>query len=119
MKFFLTYTLEIYTFLISNQLIFVPAQIAPILKSLNVQKTSVNTTWLLEGNGNRCPLKNFYVDGGTIFNFSVPLENLTDRNEVEVEIESLLPNRLYYFQVYVENSGGLSPVTPIGVQTLP
>ncbi|XP_018578514.1 uncharacterized protein LOC108916701 [Anoplophora glabripennis] len=38
------------------------AQIAPLLKSLQVQSTSINTTWLLEGNKNRCPLKNFYVN---------------------------------------------------------
>ncbi|XP_018570497.1 uncharacterized protein LOC108910395 [Anoplophora glabripennis] len=38
------------------------AQIAPALKSLDVQSTSINVSWLLEGNKNRCPLKNFYVN---------------------------------------------------------
>ncbi|XP_023310061.1 uncharacterized protein LOC111691454 [Anoplophora glabripennis] len=93
------------------------AQIAPILKSLDVETTSIKTTWLLEGEGNRCPLRNFYVNGGN-FNFSIPLEDLADRSVVPVEIKSLQPNTMYYFQVSVENSAGLSPPTPVAVQTL-
>lgn len=94
------------------------AQVIPTLKSLDIQTTSFNTTWLLEGNKNRCPLRNFYVNGGTVFNYLIPLEDIVDRSTVAVEIDSLTPNTMYHFQVSVENSAGWSPVNQIAVQTL-
>lgn len=97
---------------------FLSAQIAPRLGSIDIQTTSINMTWILEGDANRCPLIRLYVDGGIYFNETIPLQNLVDRNRVQVEIKSLTPNSMYYFRVYVENNGGISPATPLAVQTL-
>ncbi|KAJ8925235.1 hypothetical protein NQ315_001421 [Exocentrus adspersus] len=89
---------------------------APILKTLEVKATSINMTWTLEGNANRCLLKTFHVQGPYV-NVTVPLQDLEDKAVVSVQLQSLKPNSMYYFNVTVENSGGVSPATQMAVQT--
>ncbi|XP_018570570.1 uncharacterized protein LOC108910453 [Anoplophora glabripennis] len=92
-------------------------QIIPSLFAIDIGTTSVNMTWTLEGISNRCPLKALYLDGGSYFNISVPIQNV-DSDQVLVELRSLQSNSMYYFNVYVENSGGVSPAFNLAVQTL-
>lgn len=93
-------------------------QIIPSLSSIEIGATSISTTWTLEGGSNRCPLRALYLDGGNHFNISVSLQNSLDPEPVLVELKSLNYNSMYFIRVYVENSGGVSPVFPIAVQTL-
>ncbi|KAJ8925175.1 hypothetical protein NQ315_001360 [Exocentrus adspersus] len=91
-------------------------QVAPTLRKLDVEATSLNMTWVLEGNANRCPLKALYVQGPYL-NVTVPLEDWEDKTTVPVQLDSLKPNSMYYFNVTVENSEGISPATAMAVQT--
>lgn len=101
-----------------NLILAARAQLAPTLKSVVIQATSIILTWSLEGDANRCPLRSFYIDGGSYFNSSVPLESLQDPTTVSVEITSLRPNSMYFMRASVQNNGGWSSTTPIAVQTL-
>ncbi|KAJ8925230.1 hypothetical protein NQ315_001416 [Exocentrus adspersus] len=94
---------------------------APRMRLLRVGPTTIDMSWWLENSGNnRCPVQNFYVDGGNQFNITIPLEDHTplDRDPVDLNLKGLRPNSMYYLRVAVENSAGLSPTVPIGVQTL-
>ncbi|XP_018570509.1 uncharacterized protein LOC108910407 [Anoplophora glabripennis] len=93
-------------------------QIAPSLGLIDIRATSINMTWTLEGGANRCPLIRLYVDGGSYFNQTVSLQDLSDNSQVSVEITPLKPNSMYFFRVYVENNAGFSPATQLAVQTL-
>lgn len=94
------------------------AQFAPILQSIDVQATTIDMTWTLEGDTNRCPLSSFHIDGGAYFNSTVSLNGSPNPTTASVHIDSLLPNSMYVMVASVENSGGRSPGAPIAVQTL-
>ncbi|KAJ8925169.1 hypothetical protein NQ315_001354 [Exocentrus adspersus] len=93
---------------------------APRLNSIVVNPTSIQTTWRLENPGrNRCPIRFFYADGGANFNLTLAVVDSSplERPPVNLALSDLLPNKMYFFKVSVENSAGVSPATPIAVQT--
>lgn len=96
----------------------ISVQVAPTLRSVDIQATSLNMTWSLEGDANRCPLRNFYIEGGSYFNSTTSLQGITNPATVTVVVDNLRPNSMYYMRASVENSGGTSQATPIAVQTL-
>ncbi|XP_018570520.1 uncharacterized protein LOC108910416 [Anoplophora glabripennis] len=93
-------------------------QFAPTLRSIDVKATSIDMSWHLEGESNRCPLSSFHIDGGAYFNSTVSLQGSTEPTVASVHIDSLLPNSMYFMTASVENSGGRSPSAPIAVQTI-
>ncbi|KAJ8925172.1 hypothetical protein NQ315_001357 [Exocentrus adspersus] len=94
------------------------AQNAPTLKAVDIRATSFNLTVALEGDRNRCPLRTLLVDGGSYFNASTSLQGLDVPEVASVEVKSLLPNTMYFFNVSVQNSAGWSAGTRLAVQTL-
>ncbi|KAJ8925234.1 hypothetical protein NQ315_001420 [Exocentrus adspersus] len=93
-------------------------QIPPTLKVINAQTTSFNLTVGLDGYNNVCPLKALFVDGGSYFNKTVSLLGLEAIESANVQIDSLLPNKMYYFNVSIQNSKGWSMPGQFAVQTL-
>lgn len=92
---------------------------APVLKTVNLGATFINTTWIVESRSvNRCPLRSFYVDGGNYFNFSVPITDTPERQPVPINLQSLRPNSLYILRTSVGNNAGVSRPAIVGVQTL-
>ncbi|KAJ8925166.1 hypothetical protein NQ315_001351 [Exocentrus adspersus] len=92
----------------------------PVLRELTIGPTTIHTVWELENYFNqRCPVRSLHVDGGSQFNVEVPVSFPTEeRLPVEVDLKGLKPDNMYFLNVSVENMGGLSSSTLIGVQTL-
>ncbi|KAJ8925163.1 hypothetical protein NQ315_001348 [Exocentrus adspersus] len=91
----------------------------PTLSAIETTPTGINMVWTLESYlKNRCPVINFFVDGGSNFNITQPIRDHFGRAPVAVNLTHLQPDRMYYFKVLVENLGGMSPVVPMAAQTL-
>ncbi|KAJ8924910.1 hypothetical protein NQ315_001067, partial [Exocentrus adspersus] len=91
----------------------------PTLSSIVSTPTGINMVWTLESYlRNRCPVINFFVEGGRNFNITQPIRDHFGRAPVAVNLTQLQPDRMYYFRVSVENLGGVSPLVPIAAQTL-
>ncbi|KAJ8923450.1 hypothetical protein NQ315_002009 [Exocentrus adspersus] len=91
----------------------------PTLSSIESTPTGINMVWTLESYlRNRCPVINFFVNGGNNFNITQPIRDHFRRAPVVLNVTQLQPDRMYYFKVSVENLGGVSPVVPMAAQTL-
>ncbi|KAJ8925168.1 hypothetical protein NQ315_001353 [Exocentrus adspersus] len=94
-------------------------QEAPVLRTMRIGATTIHMMWGIEHyNVQRCPVRSLHVDAGNQFNIQVPINFVTERLPVEVDLRSLRPNSMYYFRISVENMGGISPPAQIAVQTL-
>ncbi|KAJ8925223.1 hypothetical protein NQ315_001409 [Exocentrus adspersus] len=90
----------------------------PELRNIQIYANRISMSWRLENYLlNRCPIINFYVDGGNAFNISVPVMDPEGRPPVHVNVTGLQPSTIYSFKVYVENSAGVSTAVPMAVQT--
>ncbi|KAJ8925206.1 hypothetical protein NQ315_001392 [Exocentrus adspersus] len=91
----------------------------PSLVEVRQDATTINTTWSLEKyHQNRCEVTALYVNGDR-FNATYPIEDTRERPNVQVSISGLRANSMYYFNVSVENSAGVSEAVQLAVQTLP
>lgn len=93
-------------------------QRVPTLQITDIQATTATLTWVPEGGSNRCPLRALYVESANHFNISLPLQNSLFPEPVPIELKSLRPNSMYFLRVYVQNSGGFSTPSQLGIQTL-
>lgn len=66
---------------------------------------------------NRCEVKELAIEG-IHFNKTIHIQDDYVRRPIEVEIDHLLPNTLYYFRVYVLNTAGWSAPTVVAMHTL-
>ncbi|KAJ8925226.1 hypothetical protein NQ315_001412 [Exocentrus adspersus] len=91
----------------------------PQLRDIHVGPTYIHTTWRLENFiRNRCPVQNFYLDCGALFNYTLVVDDPDGRPPVRVNVTGLQPNTIYYLKASVENSGGISDSVSLAVQTL-
>ncbi|KAJ8925179.1 hypothetical protein NQ315_001364 [Exocentrus adspersus] len=91
----------------------------PVLEAASLGATTTNLTFSLEtAQRNRCPIREFHVDGGKYLNLTIPLRDSDDREQVEVHLTSLLPNTMYTIKAKVQNSAGWSDDSVIAFQTL-
>ncbi|XP_018570564.1 uncharacterized protein LOC108910448 [Anoplophora glabripennis] len=94
-------------------------QTSPRLDSLNLGVFSFNMTWELQSMvRNRCKVTELLIDGGNFFSKTVYIEDTDERLPIEVEIDHLRQNSMYYLRAYVLNSGGWSVPTVVAVHTL-
>ncbi|XP_018570566.1 uncharacterized protein LOC108910449 isoform X2 [Anoplophora glabripennis] len=94
-------------------------QISPHLDNLDLGVFGFKMTWELESVvRNKCAVKELLINGGDFFQKIVHLEDDGIRGPIEVEIDNLKENSLYYFRAYVLNSAGWSAPTVVAVHTL-
>ncbi|KAJ8925205.1 hypothetical protein NQ315_001391 [Exocentrus adspersus] len=92
----------------------------PSLVYVSQSATTINTTWSLEKYDlNRCEIIALHIKGGTRFNVTYPIKDTEERQNVQVSVGGLRANSMYYFNVSVENSAGVSEAYQMAVQTLP
>ncbi|KAJ8925229.1 hypothetical protein NQ315_001415 [Exocentrus adspersus] len=91
----------------------------PKLGSVVTGPTSISTTWIIESyENNSCPVLYLYLDGGSYFNLTTRLWDPFGRPPMQINVTNLLPNTMYHFKTFVQNTGGLSAIVPMAAQTL-
>ncbi|XP_018577909.1 uncharacterized protein LOC108916187 [Anoplophora glabripennis] len=96
------------------------AQISPHLDDIELGVRSFVMRWEIQSVvWNKCEVTELLIDGGDFFKKTVHIVDDGRRAPIEVEINDLLPDSLYYLRAYVLNSAGWSVPTVVAIHTLP